>query len=153
MQIRINQCLLEPMTFEMHALKRIKLKVLGIGLMLALLSACTTFSHYFEFDARWDSPREEVLDFRYGDSKIGGTYFSGSLKNMGLFVSWTRVYGTIQKPDFLYVKWRIKSTGEVYEDTVDLRSRLPFNMAEQRSDIGQPDHPDRKYRQGIADSA
>ena len=30
--------------------------------------------------------------------------------------------------DFLYVKWRIKDTGLVYEETVDLRQRLPRNI-------------------------
>jgi hypothetical protein len=30
--------------------------------------------------------------------------------------------------EFLHVKWKIKSTGEVYEDKVDLRSRLPRNI-------------------------
>jgi hypothetical protein len=34
--------------------------------------------------------------------------------------------------DDLYVKWRIKSTGEIYEDTVDLRNRLPEDMHRQR---------------------
>jgi hypothetical protein len=30
--------------------------------------------------------------------------------------------------EFLYVKWRIKATGEIFEDRVDLRERLPKNM-------------------------
>lgn len=30
--------------------------------------------------------------------------------------------------EFLYVKWRIKETGEVLEDRVDLRPLLPWNM-------------------------
>jgi len=34
--------------------------------------------------------------------------------------------------DFLYVKWRIKSTGQVYEDTVDLRRRLPADITDHR---------------------
>ncbi len=32
----------------------------------------------------------------------------------------------------LYVKWRIKSTGEVFEDTVDLKSRLPRDVTSYR---------------------
>jgi len=32
--------------------------------------------------------------------------------------------------DFLFVKWRIKSTGEVVEDRVDLRQRLPKDMTD-----------------------
>lgn len=34
--------------------------------------------------------------------------------------------------DFLYVKWRLKQTGEVYEDTVDLKSRLPADITDHR---------------------
>ncbi len=30
--------------------------------------------------------------------------------------------------EFMYVKWRIKATGEVLEDRVDLRARLPHDM-------------------------
>jgi hypothetical protein len=30
--------------------------------------------------------------------------------------------------EFLYVKWRIKATGEVLEDRVDLHPVLPWNM-------------------------
>ncbi|RTL37457.1 MAG: hypothetical protein EKK53_21030 [Burkholderiales bacterium] len=33
--------------------------------------------------------------------------------------------------DFLYVKWRLKDSGEVLEDRVDLRSRLPTDMTNQ----------------------
>ena len=32
----------------------------------------------------------------------------------------------------LYVKWRVKSTGAIYEDTVDLRRRLPRDITGQR---------------------
>lgn len=31
--------------------------------------------------------------------------------------------------DTLYVKWRLKATGEVLEDTVDLKSRLPRDIS------------------------
>ena len=36
------------------------------------------------------------------------------------------------KGDDLYVKWRIKSTGTIHEDTVDLRNRLPVNIKDHR---------------------
>ena len=32
----------------------------------------------------------------------------------------------------LFVKWRIKSTGAVHEDTVDLRPRLPPDITDHR---------------------
>lgn len=34
--------------------------------------------------------------------------------------------------EFLYVKWRLKSTGQVYEDNVDLRQRLPDDIKDHR---------------------
>ncbi len=34
--------------------------------------------------------------------------------------------------DVLYVKWRNKASGQIYEDTVDLRRRLPANITDQR---------------------
>jgi hypothetical protein len=34
--------------------------------------------------------------------------------------------------DALYVKWRNKATGQVYQDTVDLTHRLPADLAGQR---------------------
>ena len=37
--------------------------------------------------------------------------------------------GDILRPDFLFVKWRIKATGEVLEDTVDLKRRLPRDFS------------------------
>ncbi len=41
------------------------------------------------------------------------------------------VHGAIPIGDYLYVKWRIKSTGEVVDTKVDLRGLLPDNMFEQ----------------------
>jgi hypothetical protein len=38
------------------------------------------------------------------------------------------VGGFIPVGDFLYVKWRIKETGEILEERVDLRARLPQKM-------------------------
>jgi hypothetical protein len=50
--------------------------------------------------------------------KNGETSLSGCL-NVG---------GAMPVGEFLYVKWRIKATGEIFEDRVDLRERLPKNM-------------------------
>jgi len=51
--------------------------------------------------------RTEILEEQYGDS----WHTSGSVN--------------MPPADFLYVKWRDKTTGQVYEDRVDLRNRLP----------------------------
>jgi len=56
----------------------------------------------------------ELLDCKYGVANVGrgpGTCFSGG--------------GEMPLPDFLYVKWRDRTTGTVYEERVDLKRRLP----------------------------
>lgn len=40
------------------------------------------------------------------------------------------VNGPIPVGEFLYVKWRLKATGEVFEQRVDLRGRLPRDMTD-----------------------
>ena len=35
------------------------------------------------------------------------------------------------RPDELFVKWRLRSSGEVFQDTVDLRKRLPADITNQ----------------------
>jgi len=56
----------------------------------------------------------ELLDCKYGEANIGlgpGKCFNGG--------------GRMPLPDFLYVKWRDRTTGMVYEERVDLKRRLP----------------------------
>ena len=40
----------------------------------------------------------------------------------------TSINATMPNGEYLYAKWRIKSTGEVVEKRADLRGRLPDNM-------------------------
>lgn len=37
-------------------------------------------------------------------------------------------YGSNPIPEKLYVKWRLEATGEVFDDTADLRGKLPLSM-------------------------
>jgi len=62
---------------------------------------------YHGIDRAVNNDRTEILEAQYGDS-------------------W-HTNGTVNMPpaDFLYVKWRDKTTGQVYEDRVDLTKRLP----------------------------
>lgn len=115
---------------------RVNLRILVAASVVILLAACASgprvANHSFEFDARWDSPGIEILDYRYGTSNIPGVrgcpkqYSPCPTSRQSAGTSGEMVVG-----DELYVKWRIKSTGEVYEDLVDLRSRLPENMQNQ----------------------
>lgn len=101
---------------------------------LLIQTSCATnrkiVFHSFEFDARWDSPGIEIIDYRYGQSK--NPVARGCPPHYAPCERIPQQAGTSGRMlvgDDLYVKWRIKSTGEVYEDTVDLKSRLPHNIA------------------------
>ena len=87
-------------------------------------------AHEFSFDGRADNLKwanyVDLLEYSYGDKyhmvrdtvkrgKESIPYSSG-------------VNGSMPVGEFLYVKWRIKATGEEIEDKVDLRNRLPANM-------------------------
>ena len=88
-----------------------------------------TVDHSFSFDAFRDSPGITILDFRYGSSGLAGT--------SNIEPGWTKKgespqrTGTTQPmpagPD-LYVRWRIDATKEVFERTVDLRTKLARNI-------------------------
>lgn len=105
--------------------------ILVIGLYW--LTACATggnrVNHYaIEFDAQRDSPEIEVLDYKYGE--IEKVFFSPERERIKLGQAFNsgNLYGFLPRGEFLYVKWRIKKTGEVLEDRVDLRNRLPANL-------------------------
>lgn len=89
-------------------------------------------NHSFEFDAVWDSPEAEVLDYRYGESKHPGARPPDWALQSGHVAQGTGVSGPMVVGDSLYVKWRIKTTGEVFQDTVDLRRRLPADIKDHK---------------------
>jgi hypothetical protein len=86
------------------------------------------YFHSFEFDMHNDSPDTEVLDFQYGSSDQTGTcaYKPGVAR--GEYYLQHGIGGLMPRGEFLYVKWRSKSTGQIYEDRVDLKDRLPADL-------------------------
>ncbi|MDB5809895.1 MAG: hypothetical protein JWN94_2017 [Betaproteobacteria bacterium] len=102
---------------------------------LLALAACASnaqvVDHAFSFDTRYDDQDGEVLDYRYGDSKLPVRAPEASAA-AGKPVYQSNVRGPMRRGEFLYVKWRNKVSGQVYEDTVDLRQRLPANMHDYR---------------------
>lgn len=86
------------------------------------------FHHSFSFDTRIDSPEIEVLDYQYGGSGIAGTYAHKGRVSRGETFRSAGVYALQPRGEFLYVKWRLKSNGQVFEDRVDLSKRLPTDM-------------------------
>ena len=85
-------------------------------------------NHAFGFDMWYDGQDAEVLDYRYGESKLPVRAPAAAVREGQPLMS-TNVSGPMLRGEFLYVKWRNKDTGEVYEDTVDLRERLPAELA------------------------
>lgn len=81
----------------------------------------------FSFAMR-ESPDIEILDSFYGIPNCPVTYSSEADKYNGKPMQGTSINGPMRRAHKLYVKWRIKSTGQEFEDTVDLRNRLPKDM-------------------------
>ena len=102
--------------------------------VVCVVSGCAAepsiVDHTFQFDARWDSPGVQVLDFRYGQSKFPGARNPDYLIREGRSYQQTAITGPMKRPDSLYVKWKTLSDGKIYEDTVDLRKRLPRDFTD-----------------------
>ena len=103
-----------------------------VALLLIVLTACASSSdqplHGFGFDARIDSPNIEILDYRYGNLRIGPTQAEPAGLARGSIPQLAGVAGYFPVGESLYVKWRIRATGQTYEDTVDLKNRLPRDI-------------------------
>ena len=105
---------------------------LALGLM-ALLTACASgpklVTHAFSFNGFNDKWAQSVdlLAYSYGDQYRMVQDQAPEGKTVG---AQSGVNGTIPLGDFLYVKWRVKATGEVLEQRVDLRDRLPRDMTD-----------------------
>ena len=107
--------------------------------LVACASGPKQVFHSFEFDGLRDSNKWieaiDLLEYSYGDQyamvrnslekpRYGTSLYQGKAS----LPSGSGVSGPMPIGEFLYVKWRIKATGEVLEDRVDLRERLPKNM-------------------------
>jgi hypothetical protein len=113
---------------------RIWLKACLLGIVFSLAGCAASgrvVLHTFAFDALLDSADVEVLAYRYGKGRGAFTASSpDELREQKPIMS-INTTGNFQVGNDLYVKWRVKSTGQVYEDTVDLVSRLPRDMEKQ----------------------
>lgn len=107
--------------------------VVVLKFMAGCASGSYVVDHSFEFDARYDIPYVEVLDYRYGNSNSPGVrgcpkqYLQCPAVPQSAGVSGKMLLG-----DVLYVKWRKNLGGEVFEETVNLRARLPQDMNKKR---------------------
>lgn len=97
--------------------------------LAACASTANLVDHSFGFDTRKDDQDAVVLDYRYGDSELPVRAAEGAAKE-GRTFAFQGVRGLMRKGDFLYVKWLNGATGKVFEDTVDLRHRLPADITD-----------------------
>ena len=105
-------------------------------LLASVLVACAggpkIVDHACTFDVYSDSPGVDLLDYRYGDSDLPGASNPSRLREQGKAPFNMNLNGPMRQGDSLYVKWRLKTTGEIHEDTVDLRHRLPRDITGHR---------------------
>lgn len=104
--------------------------------LLLAVSGCVTeprnVFHSFSFGGYGDNQGIEILNYRYGESKLTATRPPDWSLATGHIGQGANIGGAFPVGDSLYVKWRIDATGAVYDDTVDLRNRLPHDMTDQR---------------------
>ncbi|MDH4482721.1 MAG: hypothetical protein QE279_08430 [Rhodoferax sp.] len=88
--------------------------------------------HSFEFDAQRDSKDIEVLDYMYktANENIVGNPWT-DLRD-GTTRQSRGDTGVMPVGETLYVKWKIKSTGEVIEKSIDLKPILPASMKDKK---------------------
>jgi hypothetical protein len=116
------------MRFRFRALPFVFLLLAATLELVACAADSRIVDHSFGFDMRRDNQDAVVLDYRYGDSKLPVRAPEEAVKR-GQAFHFNAVTGPMLRGEYLYVKWRIKSTEQVYEDTVDLRNRLPDDIA------------------------
>lgn len=86
--------------------------------------------HAFGFDARMDSPGVEILAFRYGAGDYLATHGEVTAQ-YGLPRQGANINGPMRLGDTLHVRWRLKATGQQFEETVDLKAVLQREMKRQ----------------------
>ncbi len=104
------------------------------SLVLAALAGCASTpnmtSQSFSCDMWMDGwgTQATLLAYSYGDKEP--MLRRQASDETGLACTGT-MYMQMPTAEFLYVKWRLKATGEMIEERVDLRGRLPRDMREQ----------------------
>lgn len=103
-----------------------------LGLLWAL-AACANgpqlVSHAFNFNGWNDgwAATVDLLEFSYGDQYLPTRAQSKDGTGIGYSDG---INGPMPVGAFLSVRWRLKATGEVFEQRVDLRGRLPRDMTD-----------------------
>ena len=96
-----------------------------------MLTACASglVNHAFSFDARPDSPEVQILNFRYRETKQPSARADESDVRAGKVRQSVGISGDMLRGNSLCVKWRVRETNLLYEDTVNLDRVTPQNIA------------------------
>jgi hypothetical protein len=97
----------------------------------ALVAGCATqqkFSIYFlQYNSAADAPDQVLLAYRYGPvNPTHGVSLQGVAGSLPLRS--VNTGGNLPIAEVLYVRWRSSVSGREYEQTVDLRGKLPDNL-------------------------
>jgi len=106
--------------------------MVGVLMITACASGPELVDHAFSFNVDQDSQNYEILAYRYGNGLMNTTASDSSIKQFGKSRQGTNVNGPMPLGDNLYVKWRNKTTEQVFEKTVALKPLLPRDMTHQR---------------------
>ena len=87
-------------------------------------------SQRFSFDMT-ENPEVDLRDYFYGIPNCPSIANPPHYRARGESLQVRSDTGSMRRAQKLYVKWRIKATGQEYEDNVDLRERLPNDMTGQ----------------------
>lgn len=104
--------------------------LLMVSLVMSTQPACSEDQqprwafHGLSYNQAVDMPQVDILDCLYGNA-LGAHTQREVDEGLARRGECGNIFGTGPIGDFLYVKWRDKATGQVYEDRVDLKSRLP----------------------------
>lgn len=122
-------------------LRRFGILVISVT-ALASLMACSNlaqglpgvpqFATYSTQFSRWDRPTITVIDYQYSANGKVFEQWSESLKAEGRNPGEGGYYGYRPVVEKLYVKWKLLATGEVFEETADLREKLPQSMEQKK---------------------
>ena len=111
---------------------RSAVRALGAVFVTLVLGACaSSVYHSFGFDMRGDKQDADVLEYRYGSASRWIGHTENEFKDGRVYMVESTGVVDMPKPDFLFVKWRNRGSGQVFEDKVDLRERLPRNIKNQ----------------------
>ncbi len=93
--------------------------------LVCLLAACAAggprvYHLELSFDFFITNRDMEVLDYQFGDSGQLGSQMADFRKQSGKGVGRLGAGIYIPKPEFVYVKWRNKESGKIYEDRASI---------------------------------